>query len=439
VPASFADGVAVQVRALALSTALLAAPASGADEYSFDVGQFEKKPFELNGYAELRAERFWLDRDAALYQLNFFDTGQRSQLNRATGALELSGLYRAGMATAQATVHGEAARDERVSENEGKIYEGFVTLEPVTGTRLEAGKRVLRWGKGYAWNPVGFVERPKDPNDPELSREGFVMLAGSYTRSSDGPLRTVSFMPLLVPTDDELNEDFGAGDHANPAARLSLLAWDTDIDLLVLGEGARSARYGFDFARNITTNLEIHGEWARIADATKPVLNASGVVTTQTRDVTSYLLGLRHLSAHDTTTILEYYYNGAGYTESELRDYFTFVHSAYDQFVDTGDGTLLSRARNVQDSYLRPTPGRRYLYLRVSQKEPFDILYFTPAVTVIANLDDNSRSIAPELAYTGVTNLDLRLRLFFLAGGRLSDFGEKQIDQRAELRIRYFF
>ena len=417
----------------------LSASAAAAEEYRFDVEAFEKKPFEVNGYAELRAERFWLDRDAALYQLTFFDQEAHSALDRTTGVLELSGLYRRGIATVQATGHGEAARDVLGSEGETRLYEGYLTLEPATGARAEAGKRVLRWGKGYAWNPVGFVERPKDPNDPELSREGFVMVGGSYTRSLDGPLKTVTVTPLLVPTSDHVNEDFGPGNHANPAVRLSLLYRDTDIDVLVLGAGARSARYGVDFARNLATNFEIHGEWARITDATKPVLSASGAVTAQTADTTSYLLGVRHLSERDTTTIIEYYYNGAGYAESEMSDYFTFIHAAYDQFVATGDSTQLARARNVQSAYVRPNPMRRYFYLRVSQKEPFDILYVTPALTVIANLDDSSYSATPELAYTGVTNLELRLRLFFLADERLTDFGEKQNNRRIELRARYYF
>jgi hypothetical protein len=169
------------------------------------------------------------------------------------------------------------------------------------------------------------------------------------------------------------------------------------------------------------------------------VLSASGAVTAQTADATSYLLGVRHLSERDTTTIIEYYYNGAGYTESEMRDYFTFIHAAYDQFVATGDSTQLARARNVQNAYVRPNPMRRYFYLRVSQKEPFDILYVTPALTVITNLDDSSYSATPELAYTGVTNLELRLRLFFLADERLTDFGEKQNNRRIELRARYYF
>ena len=74
-----------------------------------------------------------------------------------------------------------------------------------------------------------------------------------------------------------------------------------------------------------------------------------------------------------------------------------------------------------------------------SQKEPFDILYFTPAVTAIFNLDDHSYSLAPELAYTGITNLDLRLRFLAIQGARLTDFGEKQNDRRIELRMRYYF
>jgi hypothetical protein len=50
-----------------------------------------------------------------------------------------------------------------------------------------------------------------------------------------------------------------------------------------------------------------------------------------------------------------------------------------------------------------------YLYLRISQKEPFNILYFTPAITGMMNLNDKSVSISPELLYTGITNLELRL------------------------------
>ncbi len=422
-----------------LPLALAAPPTSAQEGYDFDVSQFEKKPFELGGYAELQGEWFHLDQGAALYGLSFFDRPIDSQLERASGALELSGIYRRGIATLQATAHGAAARDDLGSSDTIRLYEGYLTLEPRTGLRVEAGKRTLRWGKGYAWNPVGFVERARDPNDPELSREGFVVLAAGFVRSYGGALQTVSFNAVAVPTRDHLNEDFGAGDHGNPAAKLSLLYRDTDIDLLFLGSGARGARYGFALARNLGTNLEVHGEWAHSLDTAKPLLDATGAIATRTRDATSYLLGLRHLSARETTTIVEYYHNGAGYTRAQAREYWAFTHAAYEELVTNGATTLLERARAAEAAYTRANPMRRYLYLRVSQKDPFDVLYFTPSLTVIANLDDGSRSLSPEILYTAVTNLELRLRLFFLQGGPLTDFGERRSDRRVELRARYSF
>ena len=82
---------------------------------------------------------------------------------------------------------------------------------------------------------------------------------------------------------------------------------------------------------------------------------------------------------------------------------------------------------------------RDYIYLRASRKEPFDILYFTPSATVILNVNDKSFSLSPELLYTGITNLELRLKASFLSGQCLSEYGEKQNDYKAELRARYYF
>jgi hypothetical protein len=280
------------------------------------------------------------------------------------------------------------------------------------------------------------VQRAKDPTDPELSREGFVIAGGDFIRSFDGPLKTLAFTPLVLPTSETVNEDFGTPDHVNPAAKLYLLYRDTDIDFMMLGEGSRGARYGFDFARNLTTNFEVHGEWAHVTETTRPVVSPTGAITPVTQSANSYLLGLRHLTENELTTILEYYYNGTGYSEDEARTFFQAIHDAY----DAGNSALLERLRSTaQMALARPNPMRRYLYLRLSQKDPFDILYFTPALTVMTNVDDGSRSVIPELLYTRVTNLELRARLFFLSGERLSDFGERQNDRRLELRVRYYF
>jgi hypothetical protein len=159
-----------------------------------------------------------------------------------------------------------------------------------------------------------------------------------------------------------------------------------------------------------------------------------GGLATETRDYTSWLLGLRYLSERETTVIAELYRNGAGYTQEETRVFFEAARAA------AGNPALQRiTSQAAANGYTRPNPMRNYVYLRVSQKEPFDILYFTPAVTAIVNADDESWTVIPELLYTGFTNIELRLRGQWNFGAALTEYGEKTVEGRVELRLRYFF
>ena len=417
--------------------ACLLAGAAWAEEYSFDAAEFEKKPFEFGGYLEYKPDRAWLNRDGAFYVLNGLE---RSTLDRNAATLKLNAKYTRGIASFALRADAEVRRDELSSERIKRFDEAYVSLKPDPGFTLDAGKQALKWGKGYAWNPVGFVERPKDPNDAELAREGYTMVAADFIRNFDGKLRTIAFTPLLLPVSGAVNSDFGKPGHVNVAAKLYFLYRDTDIDLVYLGRGSRTPRFGIDFSRNLTSNLEIHGEWARITDFEKRVTDASGAATTQRESVTSSLLGLRYLSENDATAILEYYRNGTGYTQSQMSDFYRFVDSGLSQLQTTASDALLQQALNLsQSGYGRPNPMRNYVYAKISQKEPFDILYFTPSFAAIINPNDRSYSLTPELLYTGVTNLELRFRLYVLNGDVQTEFGEKQNLRRVELFARYYF
>ena len=428
------------VRALAVCVlALAAAAAHAAEEFTFDATEFQKKPLELGGYVELKQQHFTLNPDGALYLLNFYRE-PRSYLDDTTLTLKPSGVLRRGAVSLNFRAHLEGDWESRGFDRLARFDEFYGSYKPDPGFTLNAGKVSLKWGKGYAWNPVAFVERVKDPNDPDLAREGFTLLTADWIRNFDGALRTVAFTPVVLPASPDINPDFGAGRHLNAAAKLYLLYRDTDIDFMILSNGSRSRRYGADFSRNITSNLEIHGELARIEDTQRQVTTAAGQATLVRGAATSYLLGARHLSERDTTTVLEYYRNGPGLSEDEMKNFVRFVDSAYAQYLATGNDAALARAANLaRNGYGRPNPGRDYLYLRVSQKEPFDILYFTPAITVMANAADHSTSVAPELLYTGFNNVELKLRAFFLNGGAGTEFGEKQNRRRIELQARLYF
>jgi hypothetical protein len=123
-----------------------------------------------------------------------------------------------------------------------------------------------------------------------------------------------------------------------------------------------------------------------------------------------------------------------------MKDYYSFINRGYDTYLTTGIDTALIKARNITETgYGRISPMEDYLSLRLSQKEPFDILYFTPSLNLMMNLNDQSYSLTPEFLYTGITNLELRLRTGFIAGARNTEFGEKQNDYRVELRAGYYF
>jgi hypothetical protein len=62
-----------------------------------------------------------------------------------------------------------------------------------------------------------------------------------------------------------------------------------------------------------------------------------------------------------------------------------------------------------------------------------------PVVRAVANTGDKSWSLTPELLYTGIANLDLRLRATWLHGAANGEFGEKQNARRLELMARYYF
>jgi len=420
---------------------LLFAPViDAAEEFSFDATQFEKKPYEFNAYVEMYYERFQLAQDNTGYILNFLGQPDRHTINRGTGVLEINGKFKKNQFSAEATLHSYYLRDDvnndSSSDDKTRLYEAFGRYQPGSQWAVEAGKRASRWGKGYAWNPVGFVERPKDPNDPELSREGYVIAGADYIKSYIGDLHTIAITPVLLPVTNDINSDYGKTDEINLAGKVYFLYKNTDIDLVALNHASRSARYGLDFSRNVSPNFEIHGEWAYISEVRNPLINVAGLSSVEVKDAHQGLLGLRYLTESDTTYILEYYYNGAGYSDTQLEDYYRNVKAA----AAYNNVALLNKYKTIGiNGYLRRNPGEQYVYLRASNKEPFDILYFTPAFTLIYNVMDRSYSLTPEAVYTGITNLELRLKVFILQGREYSEFGEKQNRSKVEIRARYYF
>ena len=447
---SFAEENSSQTPASQETEAETPASTPPAEEYKFELSEIEKKPYHIGGYLEFRPILYGLDKDNAIYKLKFVNLKEGKTIEDYDGRIWLEGSYEKGIVGVFLKTNLSLNHTYQGWNDQTKVYEGYASLKPSSSLTIDLGKRVFNWGKGYAWNPVAFVDRPKDPDDPELPRQGYIAATADYIKSfKEGPLKTLSLSPILFPVYDHVNDTFGKLNKLNFAGRIYGLLYDTDIDLLFLVGGSKTNRYGFDFSRNITTNLEAHGEFAFISHQQKTSIDSSGNTSKTTSDAESFLLGLRYLSSMDTTYILEYYHNAPGYSSSELEDFFSFSGNAVDTFLSPGGKTQKEKQKAKQQfikaetlfrgNYGGMNPGKDYLYLRISQKEPFNILYFTPAITTIMNLDDGSFSISPELLYEGIKNWEFRLKGMALVGHKLTDFGEKQNDYRVEFRVRYYF
>ena len=418
---------------------LLVSAVLAQEEYTFDLSKIGKKAFQFGGYLEFRPVLIGLDRESQFYKLKFYSHEVGKTISEFNFNALLDASFEKGIFKAKLRTNTQITKTFSGWSHNTSLYEAFLSIKPSHSFNLDIGKRRLKWGKGYAWNPVAFFDRTKNPNDPELALEGFVVISMEYIKSFQGKLRTITITPVLMPVYDNINSEFGEQNRLNFGGKVYLLLYDTDIDIMFLSGGSVPTSFGIDFSRNITSNIEIHGEWAHIPEYKKKFFDGNGDLDENKYSSTSFLLGVRLLTAANTTFFLEYYKNGMGFSEAEMEDYYSLIEKASQNFLLSGDESLLKSLASADLTYRSFAPMQDYFYLRISQKEPWNILYFFPSITSILNLRDKSCSLAAELLYNPVTNVELRAKMTFLLGKRGSEFGEKQNNFRLEFRGRYYF
>ncbi|WP_024334306.1 hypothetical protein [Desulfotignum balticum] len=387
---------------------------AGASEYDFAIPEAEPAAWSFGGRITARYTWHRLDDQTTGYGRLYAGTDPGANTHDGQAAAELSAAWRRSSFQARVLTRHAYTRTFEQDTWDNDIYEAYLSWSPAPNITLDAGKKPVLWGTGYAWNPAGFLNRPKDPDDPSLNLEGRTLAGIDFIKSvTHGALNNFGITALVLPVaDDWFNTDFGQHGDVNTALKLYLLWHDTDIDFIFFNGPDHPLSLGLDFAKNLAENLAVHGELAFQKDAPTTDYTADSTVSQTTENQVSGLLGLRYLNAHDTTFIAEYYHNGAGYDDSRI-------------FLPSPD-----RQRN---------PGKDYLYAKISQKEPLEILYLTTWVSAVVNLHDHSLNLQPGLTWTPVTNLEINGRIGVPIGDAQTEFGEKPDRFRPEIWVRYYF
>ena len=407
-----------------------------AQEYSFDFEDFEKKPYEFIGNFKFQSDFTKLNKSPALYSLNFLNKEEENYWDSYNASLELQGSYELSKFKLSLDIKDQltyTTNDE--FENNFSIYESFLNIDVSKNIDLQIGKKSVKWGKGYIWNPVSFVGRQKDINDVDAGLEGFWLMKLDYVKSLSGIIQNFAVTPVIIPVTESINEDFLYEESFNFILNSYFLVEDTDIDFYLFMKEGELKKYGFDLARNILPNWEIHTEYAFIKEVSTDWLNSDFAIESTADDTHDYLFGTRLLFETNNTLIIEYFHNDAGLNTEQMMSFFDAV-----EFAISDNPDLLPEIKQYQSECLSSQfLMKDYLYAKVSQPEPFDILHFTPSVYILYNLNDNSEMIGGELSYSRFENLNLKLKYNLLFGELNSEFGGKISSDKLSLLFDYTF
>ena len=407
-----------------------------AQDYSFDFEEFEKKPYEFVGNIKLQTDLSKLNDSSAFYKLSSYRVKEKDFIDSYLASIQLKASYEIHKFKFTVDLKNNLifnANDE--FENDLNVYEAFMNFTYSTNFDLQIGKKSVKWGKGYIWNPVSFAGRQKDVNDVDAGLEGFWMLKLNYVKSFSGILNNIAINPVILPVARNINEDFSETRTLYFILNNYFLFADTDINSYIMCENTKITKFGLDFARNILTNWEIHAEYTYEKDIVQKVLNSDFNIVSDKNNVHNYILGTRFLLTTNTTIIAEYFHNDSGMSKGQISDFFKAADHALSENQELLPSIKKYQAKNLSDQFLM----RDYIYFKVSQPEPFNVLYFTPSVFVLHNVSDNSNTIGTEFSYSRIDNLNLKLKYNMLKGDNKTEFGEKINSDRFSIQVDYTF
>lgn len=408
-----------------------------ADDYAFDVSEFEPRRLEINYRLDLRPAFSWLEPESPIYKLSLESDGIRRSQSLYSILAGTNGSYKAGD-NSTFFFDGLLSMNRALGKTRDSqvINEAYLRFDIDTRLQLGIGKKTLKWGKGYAWNPVNFFGRQKDLSDIELALSGYSMLFSQHSRSLEGPISNMTLTMALLPVASNLNDDFTDAGSLNFATQLYMLTGNTDIDLYLMAGTAGNHKFGADLSRNLSSNLEIHAELAHELEGKGYSINTNGLIIRDQQQSTSLIAGARYLDRRDITYFLEYIRNGSGFKPTEM----DIFYNAVDLAIATGNKSAKRQAAQNFTSYVnRQFAMEDYLYLRASKPELFGDLYLNGAIFTVINLNDKSTSTSFEVNFTGQTNRVVSLRLTTNLGNKNSEFGQKLNSDKVELRYQYFF
>jgi len=406
-----------------------------AQDYDFDIPEEEESAkIEFNGNLDAKWGILQTNDTSPYYGLQFFGQDKPDEyLSQYRLDFYFNGDYRYKQVGFTMRTFSQYTKDEPVDISFFELY-GSLNLSPKL--TLTVGKRRYNWGKGYAFNPVGYVNAEKDPENPDLALAGKNSLYINYNHSfASGLIQNLSISTIVLPQESNILERYSNFDDLSTAFKLYLLLNNIDLDFMVFTGKNHPQKYGVDFSTNLQENIEIHGEVSYATDDENNFIQNNAVQINET-DGFSYLLGFRYLNDLNITFIAEYYHNNQGLTQSEYENYLVYLKNN----LNSNDPQIIRAVRLVMNTKFRSKNLLQdYIYLKASLPEPFEWLYSSASIFTIYNVDDNSFILSPQIGFKPFINSEILFWPSFFLGENNSEYGSRQIHKKVEIWFRFYF
>ena len=354
------------------------------EDFGFDMSELEQmevKSYEYSGYIKAEQKHQILNESSPKY-----NTKNKNSMDSYLGEAYLNFKYYKNKYTFTTDFMANYENIDKSENHNYNLNQAIVNYKYNDNHQITLGKKTSKWGKGYFFNPVAFIDRKKDPNDPEASKEGYTQFNYNYNKVYNTQIQNASFDAVYIKTTSNLNDDLYNKDSNVMALKSYILYKNVDIDFVYFYSDEVANKVGMDFSANLETNFEIHAEYAKDDDG-----------------YDSTLLGVKYLTNSDLTIISEYFY------------------------------------QNEIQSNTSPFWDRKYFINKFTQKEPADLLYLSVYYKNSLNLNDNSHQNNFGIIYTGMKNLDIDFSVGKYFGNSTSEFGSKLVDKFTWLQLKYSF
>jgi hypothetical protein len=294
---------------------------------------------------------------------------------------------------------------------------------------LRVGRKIQKWGTGYAWNPTGVVNPRKDPADPGDRRSAFrgvdMVAADLFVKGWD---ITLVGAPEIAWPGGQARTFRSIG----WAARGYRVSKGTDIAITASGGSGLPNSQGLSLARVFGDALELHGEVAYISDEMRYVPRDNALVLQQ-RPHGEVLVGGQYTFKNNVNVIAEFYHAGQGLSGREWRDFRDYAGTAADHLAK-GDPARLVLA----NARFRPLGmGKNYAFFRGLVPLRGERLQLE--TVVISSLRDGSSLVRPGLLWKVTPNWRLYVLQTEFIGHPRTELGHIQLRRSTDIGVRYHF